>query len=85
MKEVQYPLSDTQRKFIYSKLYDMLNRYYVKGNNSYTTLMGYTLGMRDSISLLDTILYRNYYTPMDKELLNEIRSMYISLTNEKVN
>jgi hypothetical protein len=80
MKEVQYPLSDTQRKFIYSKLYDMLNGYYVKGNNSYTTLMGYTLGMRDSLSLLDTILYRNYYTPMDKELLNEIRSMYISLT-----
>jgi len=84
MKETQYPLSDTQRKFIYSKLYDMLNGYYVKGNNSYTTLMGFTIGMRDSLSLLDTILFRNYYTNGDKDQLNLIRSMYISLTNDKV-
>jgi hypothetical protein len=33
---------------------------------------------------LDVILYTNHYTPKDKEQLNEIRSMYISLTN-KVN
>ena len=43
--------------------------------------MGYKLDMRDCINLLDTILYTNYYTSSDKEQLNEIRSMYISLTN----
>ena len=80
MKEIKYTISDTQRKFL-TKLYDTLFNYYVKGNNSYTTLMGYTLDMRDSISLLNNILYTNYYTPSDKEQLNEIRSMYISLTH----
>jgi hypothetical protein len=78
MKETHYTLSDTQRKFL-TKLYDMLNGYYVKGNNSYTTLTGYTLGMRDSMSLIDTILYTQRYTPSYKRQLNEIRSMYISL------
>ena len=77
MKETHYIISPTQRKFL-TKLYDMLNRYYVKGNNSYTTLTGYALGMRDSMSLLDNILYTNYYTKRDKDQLNEIRSMYIS-------
>ena len=82
MKETHYTLSDTQRKFL-TKLYDMLNRYYVKGNNSYTILKGFTIGMRDCISLLDNILYTNYYTKRDKDQLNLIRSMYISLTNTK--
>jgi hypothetical protein len=80
MKEIKYTISPTQRNFL-TKLYDTLFGYYVKGNNSYTTLMGYTLSMRDSISLLNNILYTNYYTPNDKEQLNEIRSMYISLTH----
>lgn len=83
MKEKHNPLSDTQMKFIL-KLYDMLNVYYVKGNNSYTTPMGFDIGMRDCISLLDNILYTNYYTNRDKDKLNLIRSMYISLNNEKV-
>ena len=78
MKEIKY--TPTQRKFI-RKLYDMLSRYYVKGNTHYTTLMGYKLDMRDCINLLDTIIYNSYYTPSDKEQLNEIRSMYISLTH----
>jgi len=82
MKEIKYTLSDTQRKFL-TKLYDMLNGYYVKGNNSYTTLTGYTLGMRDSMSLIDTILYTQRITTSYKRHLNEIRSMYISLTNTK--
>ena len=81
MKEIKYTLSDIQMKFL-PKLYDMLNGYYVKGNNSYTTLMGYTLDMRDCISLLDTILYTQHYTLSDKDQLNEIRSMYISLTHK---
>ena len=84
MKEIQYTLSDTQRKTL-ERFKDMLHMYYVKGNNSYTTLMGYTLGMRDSMSLIDTILYTQRYTNSYKRQLNEIRSMYISLTNEKVN
>ena len=83
MKEIKHTISPSQSTYI-QRFKDMLHMYYVKGNNSYTTLMGYTLGMRDSLSLLDTILYTNYYTPRDKEQLNEIRSMYISLTNDKV-
>ena len=83
MKEIKYTITPSQSTYI-QRFKDILHMYYVKGNNSYTTLMGYTLGMRDSISLLDTILYTNYYTPSDKEQLNEIRSMYISLTNDKV-
>lgn len=79
MKESIYPLSDTQSKHL-ERFRDILHMYYVKGNNSYTTLMGYTLGMRHCISLLDNILYTKYYTHEDKEQLNEIRSMYISLT-----
>ena len=59
-----------------------MNRYYTKGRNSYTTPRGYKLDMRDSLSLLDIVLYTQHYTPKDKEQLNEIRSMYISLTNE---
>jgi hypothetical protein len=82
MKEIKYTLSDTQRKFL-TKLYDMLNGYYVKGNNSYTTLLGFDIGMRDCMSLIDNILYTNYYTKRDKDKLNLIRSMYISLTNTK--
>jgi len=82
MKEIKHTISPSQSTYIHRFKY-ILHMYYVKGNNSYTTLMGYTLGMRDSISLLDTILYTNYYTPSDKEQLNEIRSMYISLTNTK--
>jgi len=82
MKEIKYTLSDTQRKFL-TKLFDMVNGYYVKGNNSYTTLMGFDIGMRDCMSLIDNILYTNYYTKRDKDKLNLIRSMYISLTNTK--
>ena len=82
MKEIKHPISPSQSTYI-QRFKDMLHMYYVKGNNSYTTLMGYTLGMRDSLSLLDSILYTNYYTTSDKEQLNEIRSMYISLTNTK--
>ena len=80
MKKIKYTISPTQKNIL-MKFRDTLHRYYVKGNNSYTTLMGYTLSMRDSISLLNNILYTNYYTPNDKEQLNEIRSMYISLTH----
>ena len=82
MKEIKHTISPSQSTYI-RRFKDILHMYYVKGNNSYTTLMGYTLGMRDSLSLLDSILYTNYYTPRDKEQLNEIRSMYISLTNTK--
>ena len=82
MKETEYTPTPIQRKFL-TKLYDMLNGYYVKGNNSYTTLTGYTLGMRDSMSLIDTILYTQRITTSYKRHLNEIRSMYISLTNVK--
>lgn len=80
MKEIKHTLSPSQKKFI-SELYDMLNSHYVKGNNYYTSQMGYTLDMRDSMSLLDNILYTETYTHYDKEQLNEIRSMYISLTH----
>ena len=82
MKEIKHTISPSQSTYI-RRFKDILHMYYVKGNNSYTTLMGYTLGMRDSLSLLDSILYTNYYTPRDKEQLNEIRSMYICLTNIK--
>jgi len=82
MKEIKHTISPSQSTYI-RRFKDILHMYYVKGNNSYTTLMGYKLGMRDSLSLLDSILYTNYYTPSDKEQLNEIRSMYISLTNTK--
>ena len=82
MKEIEYTPTPTQRKFL-TKLYDMLNGYYVKGNNSYTTLNGYTLRMRDSMSLIDTILYTQRITTSYTKQLNEIRSMYISLTNVK--
>ena len=82
MKEIKYTPTPSQRKFL-TKLYDMLNGYYVKGNNSYTTLMGFDIGMRDCMSLIDNILYTNYYTKRDKDKLNLIRSMYISLTNTK--
>jgi len=78
MKEIEYTPTPIQRKFL-TKLYDMLNGYYVKGNNSYTTLNGYTLRMRDSMSLIDTILYTQRYTTSYTKQLNEIRSMYISL------
>ena len=80
MKETHYTISPIQSKHLERFRY-IVHMYYVKGNNSYTTLMGYTLSMRDSISLLNNILYTNYYTPNDKEQLNEIRSMYISLTH----
>jgi len=83
MKEIRYTISPIQKKNL-ERFRDMLHMYYVKGNNSYTTLMGYTIGMRDSISLIDTILYTQRYTNSYKRQLNEIRSMYISLTNEKV-
>ena len=73
-------ISPTQKNIL-MKFRDTLHRYYVKGNNSYTTLMGYVLDIRDSMSLLDIVLYTQHYTPKDKEQLNEIRSMYISLTN----
>ena len=73
-------LSPTQKNIL-MKFRDTLHRYYVKGNNSYTTLIGYVLDIRDSMSLLDVILYTNHYTPTDKEQLNQIRSMYISLTH----
>lgn len=79
MKEMKYTLSPTQRHYI-ERFRDSLNGYYVKGNNSYTTLMGYKLDMRESLNLLDTILYTEYYTPRDKEQLNGIRSMYMTLT-----
>jgi len=82
MKEIKHPISPSQSTYI-QRFKDMLHTYYVKGNNSYTTLMGYKLGMRDCISLLDSILYTNYYTNEDKEQLNAIRSMYISPTNIK--
>ena len=72
-------ISPTQKNIL-MKFRDTLHRYYVKGNNSYTTLMGYVLDIRDSMSLLDVILYTQHYTPKDKEQLNEIRSMYISIT-----
>lgn len=78
MKEITYNISPTQKKFL-RELYEMMNRYYTKGRNSYTTPMGYKLDMRDSMSLLDNILYTETYTPYDKEQLNEIRSMFISL------
>ena len=81
MKEIKYTVSPIQSKHL-KRFKDILHMYYVKGNNSYTTLMGYTIGLRDSISLLDNILYTNYYTNRDKDQLNHIRSMYISLTNE---
>ena len=82
MKETEYTPTPSQRKFL-TKLYDMLNGYYVKGNNSYTTLNGYTLRMRESMSLIDTILYTQRINSRWKRHLNEIRSMYISLTNTK--
>ena len=81
MKEIKYTISPTQKNILL-KFRDTLHRYYVKGNTSYTTLMGSVLDMRDSMSLLDCVLYTQEYTPYDKEQLNEIRSMYISLTNE---
>ena len=81
MNEYQHPILPSQKKYI-ERFRDTLHRYYVKGNNSYTTLMGYALDMRDCLSLLDTLLYTNYYTDKDKIQLNEIRSMYISLTNQ---
>lgn len=80
MKEIKHTISPTQGDYIH-RFKDIVNSYYVKGNTHYTTLMGYKLDMRDCINLLDTILYTNYYTSSDKEQLNEIRSMYISLTN----
>ena len=80
MKEIKHTISPSQSTYI-QRFRDTLHRYYVKGNNSYTTLMGYVLDIRDSMSLLDVILYTNHYTPKDKEQLNEIRSMYISLTH----
>jgi len=79
MKEMKYTLSPTQRLYI-ERFRDSLNGYYVKGNTTYTTLMGYKLDMRESLNLLDTILYTKYYTPRDKEQLNGIRSMYMTLT-----
>ena len=85
MKEIQYTLSPTQKKTL-ERFRDILHMYgWGKGNTHYTTLMGYKLDMKESLNLLNTILYTNYYTPRDKDQLNEIRSMYISLTNEKVN
>jgi hypothetical protein len=83
MKEIKHTISPSQSTYI-QRFKDTVNSYYVKGNTDYTTLMGYKLDMRDCINLLDTILYTNYYTPSDKKQLNEIRSMYISLNNEKV-
>lgn len=80
MKEIKYTTSDTQITHL-QRFKDTLYGYYVKGNTHYTTLMGYKLDMKESLNLLDTILYTNYYTPRDKDQLNEIRSMYISLTN----
>ena len=79
MKKTQYTILPSQKKYI-ERFRDTLHSYYVKGNNSYTTLMGYPLDMRDCLSLLDNILYTNYYTNRDKDQLNQIRSMYISLT-----
>jgi hypothetical protein len=83
MKEIKHTISPTQSTYI-QRFKDIVHMYYVKGNTDYTTLMGYKLDLRDCINLLDTILYTNYYTPSDKKQLNEIRSMYISLNNEKV-
>lgn len=83
MKEIKYTISPIQSKYL-ERFKDTLHMYYVKGWTHYNTLMGDKLDMRDSMNLLDTILYTNYYTNRDKDQLNEIRSMYISLTKEKV-
>lgn len=80
MKEIKHTITPSQSTYI-QRFKDIVHGYYVKGNTDYTTLLGYKLDLRDCINLLDTILYTNYYTPSDKEQLNEIRSMYISLTN----
>jgi hypothetical protein len=84
MNEYQHPILPSQKKYI-ERFRDTLFNYLIfKGNINYTTLMGYKLDMKESLNLLNTLLYTNYYTDKDKEQLNEIRSMYISLTNEKV-
>ena len=83
MKEIKHTISPSQSTYI-QRFKDIVHGYYVKGNTDYTTVMGYKLDLRDCINLLDTILYTNYYTNRDKDQLNHIRSMYISLNNEKV-
>ena len=61
-----------------NKFHDVIHSYYVKGN-PYYTLMGERLNLHDVLQFLSNL--RDYYTDDDKEYLNEIRSMYISLTH----
>ena len=62
-----------------NRFHDIIHSYYVKGNNSYQTLMGDTLNLQDVLHFLSNL--RDYYTDEGRVYLNSIRSMYISLTH----
>ena len=83
MKEIKLTLSSSQLIHL-RRFKGTLHSYYTKGNNSYTTLMGYKLDMRECMNLLDSLLMDDTYKSHDKEQLNEIRSMYIQLHNDPV-
>lgn len=76
----QYDLTDTQRLNIW-RFERTINSYYVKGNPSYTTLMGQQLNLQDVLRFLSDIVCVGYYSDKEKDYLNSIRSMYISLTH----
>lgn len=76
-----YDLTTYQRLHI-KNFYETIHSYYVRGNPSYTTLMGERLNLQDVLRFLSYLPIRGHYCEDDKEYLNDIRSMYISLTNE---
>ena len=83
MIEIKLTLSSSQLIHL-RRFKGTLHSFYTKGNNSYTTLSGYKLDMRESMNLLDSLLMGDTYKSHDKEQLNEIRSMYIQLHNDPV-
>ena len=64
-----------------NRFHDVIHSYYVKGHSSYTTLMGDTLNLQDVLRFLSDIVCVGYYSDKEKDYLNSIRSMYISLTH----
>ena len=75
-----FHLSNHQRETL-QVFYHVINSYYSKGNPTYTTLMGYTLDLNDTLKVIFNIMQKEWYDNYEQELLNNVRSMYISLTH----
>lgn len=76
-----YDLTTYQRLYL-KNFYETIHSYYVRGNPSYTTLMGERMNLQDVLKFLSHLPIRGSYDEEDRVYLNNIRSMYISLTND---